>query len=136
MFDYLIDVAERRRKSAGDALHASPGSDLARRLLELAAECELEAASAALARRLLTLAADGALEAAAAHLGAVGAWAAEVFATENSRTVPSGRGLRPVSLTGQKNPVARVGLDEAIALLAEPPLDYAAATLICLILFN
>jgi hypothetical protein len=54
--DYLMRMAEACRKGAADVLNATPASDLPRRFLALAEECELEAEAAA--------------------LGAVDAWAA------------------------------------------------------------
>ena len=41
--DYLMQMAEACRKGAADVLNATPGSDLPRRFLALAQECELEA---------------------------------------------------------------------------------------------
>jgi hypothetical protein len=41
--NYLTHMAEVCRKGATDVLEASPGSDLPRRFLALAEECELEA---------------------------------------------------------------------------------------------
>ena len=41
--DYLMQMAEACRKSAADVLETNPTSDLPRRFLALAEECELEA---------------------------------------------------------------------------------------------